>query len=174
MHANLDFAEQVHVISGFLPVAMSTGANSGDWICLKNYEKVSVIFFKNVGKAAEDPTVVFEQATSIGGSGKDLLVIDTIYKKQAASNLLSTGTFTVVTQTAATNFVGDGTSGEEAGLYIIDFYADELDVNNGYDCFRVTIADVGTVVGNVPYGAVLYLLWPPRYGEQALLSAIVD
>ncbi len=174
MNANKDFAEMVHVVSGVLPVDMATGANAGDWISLKGYQKVSVIFFINVGKAGEDPTVVFEQATSIGGSGKDLDVIDKIYVKQAATNLLTTGTFTVRTQTAATNFVGDGTSGEEVGLYVIDFYADDLDVANGYDCFRCTIADMGTDTPNTPYGAVLYLLWPARYGEQALVSAIVD
>ncbi len=172
MHANIDFAEQVHVVSGFLPTDLATAA-TGDWICLKNYSKVTVIFLKNIGQNGEDPTITFEQADQIGGSAKDLDVIDKVYVKQAATNLLSVGTFTVATQTKSETYT-EGTSGEQAALWVMDFYADELDIANGYDCFRASIADTGTNVSNVPYGAILYLLWPPRYGEQTLLSAIVD
>ncbi len=173
MNANLDFAEQVQVVPGFLPVILGTGNNTGDWVSLKNYSKVTVIFFKAVGKSGEDPTITFQQAKDVsGGTPIDLDVIDKIYVKQA-TNLLSTGTFSVVTQTAGNTYT-EGTSGEKALIWAIDFYADDLDIANGYTSFRVTIADVGTVTGPVPYGAVLYLLWPPRYGEQALLSAIVD
>jgi len=172
MSANKDFAEQVHVVSGFLPVAMSTGANAGDWISMKNYGKCTVILFKNIGKAGEDPTVVFEQATSIGGTGKDLDVIDKVWVKQD-TNLLAVGTFTIATQTADTSYT-EATSGEDACIWMMDFSGDEMDVANGYDCFRATVADVGTDTPNAAYGALLYLLWAPRYGEQALLSAIVD
>ncbi len=172
MSANLDFAEQVHVVPGFLPVALSTGANNGDWISMKGYGKCTVIFFKNVGKAGEDPTVVFEQATSIGGSGKDLDVIDKVWVKQNTT-LLAEGTFTIATQSAATSYT-EATSGEDSCIWMMDFYGDEMDVANGYDCFRATVADIGTATPNAGYGALLYLLWPARYGEQALLSAIVD
>ncbi len=173
MHANLDFAEQVHVVSGFLPADLAT-AQAGDWISLKNYSKVTVIFFKNVGQSAEDPTLTFQQAKDVsGGTPIDLDVIDKVYVKQAATDLLSTGTFTVVTQTANNTYT-EGTSGEQVALWVVDFYADDLDIANGYTSFRATIADTGTNVSNVPYGALLYLLWPPRYGEQALVSAIVD
>ncbi len=174
MNANKDFAELVHVVSGVLPVDMAAGANTGDWVSLKGYEKVSVIFFKNIGKAAEDPTITFQQALNVsGGTPLDLDVIDKVYVKQAATNLLTTGTFTVATQTAANTYT-EGTAGEKALLWVIDFYADELDIANGYDCFRATIADHGTDTPNTPYGAVLYLLWPARYGEQAIVSAIID
>ncbi len=174
MSANLDFAEQVHVVSGILPVDMATGANTGDWVSLKNYGKVTVLFFKNIGKSGEDPTITFQQALDVsGGTPIDLDVIDKVYVKQAASNLLSTGTFTVATQTAGNTYT-EGTAGEQALLWAIDFSADELDIANNYDCFRVTIADSGTGGPNTPFGAVLYLLWQPRYAEQALVSAIVD
>ncbi len=174
MYANLDFAEQVHVVSGILPVDMATGANTGDWVSLKNYSKVTVLFFKNIGQSAQDPTITFQQALNVsGGTTIDLDVIDKVYVKQAASNLLSTGTFTVATQTANNTYT-EGTAGEETLLWAIDFFADELDIANGYDCFRVTIADMGTDTPNTPYAAVLYLLWLPRYGEQVLVSAIAD
>ncbi len=173
MSANLDFAEQVHVVSGILPIDMATGANTGDWVSLKNYSRVTVLFFKNVGQAAQDPTITFQQALDVsGGTPIDLDVIDKVYVKQA-TNLLATGTFTVATQTANNTYT-EATAGEKALIWAIDFYADDLDIANSYDCFRVTIADMGTDTPNTPFAAVLYLLWSPRYGEQALVSAIVD
>ncbi len=173
MKPNLDFAEQCQIVSGFLPADMNSGAGAGDWVSLKNYEKMSIIFFKGAGTATQDPTVQLIQGkTNSGGTPLALDVIDKVYVKQA-TNLLSTGTFSVVTQ-AVGNTYTEGTSGEKALIWAIDFYADDLDIANGYTCFRATIADVGTITGPVPYGAVLYLLWPPRYGEQTLLSAIVD
>ncbi len=82
MNPNLDFAEQVQVVSGIVPDNLGTGANAGDFVSLKNYSKVTVIFFKAVGKAAEDPTITFEQAKDVsGGTTIDLDVIDKVYVK---------------------------------------------------------------------------------------------
>jgi hypothetical protein len=170
MNANLDFAEQVQVVSGFLPVNMATAANTGDFISLKNYEKVTIVFFKGTGTGGDDPTLTNQEATAVDGSDNtNLAVIDKIYAKQAATDLTSTGTFTVRTQTAAATFVGDATSAEEAGLYLIDVYASDLSA--GFTCINASVGDIGT---NAQIGALLYFLWPARYGEQALLSAIVD
>ncbi len=168
MKPNLDFAEQCQIVSGFLPADMNSGAGAGDWISLKNYEKMTIIFFKGAGTATQDPTVQLIQGkTNSGGTPLALDVIDKIYKKQASSNLLSTGTFTVVTQTADQDFVGDGTSAEEVGLYIFDIYAEDL--ADGYEYVQASVANVGA---NEQLGCILVLLWPPRYGEQTLLSAI--
>ena len=169
MNANLDFAEQVQVVSGFLPVAMQTAANTGDFVSLKHYDKVSIVFFKAAGTATEDPTLTIEEATAVDGSGNTpLAVIDRIYAKQNTV-LTAEGTFELRTQTAASTFVGDGTSAEEAGLYVIDVYASDL--SDGFTCINASIGDVGT---NIQLGCILYFLWSPRFGEQTLLSAIVD
>ena len=166
MKPNLDFAEQVQIVSGFLPADMNSGAGSGDWVSLKNYEKMTVVFFKGAGTASQDPTVALLQGkTNSGGTPISLTVIDKIYVKQAA-NLLSTGTFTVRTQVKATNFDGDDTSAEETGLYLIDIYAEDL--ADDYEYVQATVGNVGST----QVGCLLYFLWPPRYGEQALVSAI--
>ncbi len=169
-NANKDFAEQVQIVSGVVPVNLMTAANTGDFVSLKNYEKVSIVFFKAVGTDGDDPTLTIEEATNVAGDGNTgLAVITKIYVKQALTNLNSTGTFTVRTQSAASTFVGDATSAQSAGLYVIDVYASDL--SDGFTCINASIGDIGT---NVQLGAVLYLLWPARYGEQALLSAIDD
>ncbi len=170
MNVNADFGEQVQVVSGFVPVDMQSGTNTGDWVSLKHYEKITFIFFKAIGTATEDPTLTIQEATNVaGGTATNLVVIDKIYKKQAATDLLSTGTFTVVSQTASHLFVGDGTSAEEPGLYMIDVYASDLSA--GFDCINASINNVGS---NPQLGCMLYLLWPARYNQQTLESAIVD
>jgi len=170
MNPNVDFAEQVQVVSGFLPVDMSSGANNGDWVSLKGYERCTIILFKNAGTAGDDPTLTLQQATAVAGTGaKDLAVIDKVYKKQDTT-LTGVGTFTLDTQSAATSYT-DATSAEDAAIWVIDVQAEELDVTNGFDCIQASIADVGT---NAQIGAVLYLLWPARYGGQVLDSAIAD
>ncbi len=167
MNPNLDLAEQCQIVSAFLPADMNAGAGSGDWVSLKNFEKLTIVFFKGAGTATQDPTVALLQGkTNSGGTPIALTVIDKIYVKQNTV-LTSEGTFTLRSQTLATNFVGDGTSAEEAGLYIFDIYAEDL--ADDYEYVQASVANVGA---NPQVGCILCFLWPPRYGEQALLSAI--
>jgi hypothetical protein len=170
MDPNIDFAEQVQVVSGFIPVNMATAANNGDYISMKGYERCTVLFFKAVGTAGDDPTITLDQATAVAGTGtKTLAVIDKVYTKQGA-DLTAVGINTVVTQAAAATYT-DATSAELAAIWQFDVLASDLDVDNGFDCFRAVVGDVGT---NAQLGCLLYLLWPPRYGKQVLTSAIVD
>ncbi|MBB95587.1 MAG: hypothetical protein CML68_13480 [Rhodobacteraceae bacterium] len=167
MNSNIDFAEQVQIVPAIVPVDLSSGANAGDWISMKNYERVTVVFFKGAGTAGDDPTVTLNEATAVDGTGSQTLAaIDKVYVKQGT--LTSVGTFSVTTQAAAATYTDD-TSAEIQALWVFDVMADDL--SDGFDCLQISVADVGT---NAQVGCALYLLWPPRYGEQALLSAIAD
>ena len=167
MNPNLDFSEQVHLVPGFLPVDMNGAGGAADWVSLENYEKVTIIFFKAVGTAADDPTVTLQQGkTAAGGTPIDLEVIDRVYTKQAASNLLSTGTNTLVTQTAANTYTNTD-AGEQAAIWQFDVYAEDL--ADDYLFIQASVADVGS---QAQLGCLLYALWPARYGEQALVTAI--
>ncbi len=166
MNPNLDFCEQVQVVSGFLPVDMTSGANTGDWVSLENFEKATIVFFTGAGTAGDDPTITLEQGkTNSGGTNIALTVIDKVYVKQA-TNLLATGTFTVVTQTAANTYT-ELTSGEDAKIWIFDVYAEDL--ADDYKYIQASVADIGS---QSQIGCLLYFLWPPRHGKQALVSAI--
>lgn len=166
MNPNLDFAEQVQIVSGFLPVDMTSGANTGDWVSLENYEKLTILLFTGAGTAGDDPTITLQQGkTNSGGTPIDLAVIDKVYVKQD-TNLLAVGTFSVVTQSAATTYT-ELTSGEDAKIWIFDIYAEDLD--DDYKYVQASVADIGS---QSQIGCLLYFLWPPRYGEQTLVSAI--
>lgn len=167
----LELGNTYDIVPGILPLDLQTARN-GDYVSLKGWKSVDIVFFKGAGTAADDPTLTLRQATAVAGTSvKDLAVITTVYKKQGT--LTGVGTWTKVTQTAAATFVGDGTSAEEEGLYVIHVEADELDVDNGFDCIVANIGDTGT---NAQLGAVLYVLNGPRYGAapESLVSSIAD
>lgn len=162
----MNIAENMQVCAGFGPVDMMTAANSGDWVSMKNHSHLTVILFKGVGTAGEDPILKLQQATAVAGTAAKDLLFTTIYTK--AGTLTSIGTFTKVIQAAATSFV-DATHAEVAAIYLIEVNAEDLDVAGGFDCVQASVADVGIAA---QLGACLYILSEPRYAPP--LSAIVD
>tara|TARA_R110002020_G_scaffold29444_2_gene92830 strand:- start:4367 stop:4879 length:513 start_codon:yes stop_codon:yes gene_type:complete len=165
--------ESVMIVSLIRPVDLQDGANNGDYVSLKNYKHVAIFFHSAIGTAGDDPTINLNQATDVSGtSAKSLSVIDTIYVKQAATSLASTGTFSKVTQSAAATYT-EATSAEEEAMWVVEIDADELDVDNGFDCVQLTVADVGS---NAQLGAAYAFLTEPRFPAAAenMLSAIED
>ena len=167
--ANRLFAETHQVVSGFVPTD-SGAAYTGDYVSFKNYNRCTVIYFTAAGITDDDPVLTFSQATDVSGLGDTpLVVVDTIHIK-ADADLTTIGVNTRVTQTAVATYTDD-THAELQKIYQIDVTADQLDVANGFNVMRVTVADVGTT-GQI--SSMIYIMSEPRYGEDILLSAIVD
>lgn len=158
MNMNALFAEQANVIA-FPPADLAGAAGlATPWLSLKNYHRASVILIKAAGSAAEDPVLTFSQATDIAGAGsKALASITRVDKKQHATLLETQGVWTPVEQVAASSFTGDG---ELQAIYAIDIRAEDLDADNNFDCFRLTIADVGTVA---QLACLHVVLWGARF-----------
>ena len=165
-----EFVQKINVVEGFLPVDLQTGANDGDWVSLRNYHNCAVVFVSAIGTAADDPTLTLQQATDVAGAGVKDLDFTVIHRKQAATDLTGTGTWTRTTQTAANTFT-NATSAEEDLIWIVDFVDMELDAANDFDCLRATVANIG---GNAQLGYLFYALYNPRVAQATLLSAIVD
>lgn len=163
---NKFITEKMQIVPAFIPINLASGANSGDFVCMKNYGRCAIVFLKGVGAASQDPTITVLQAQTNGGSTKALNFTRVDVKQ--ASALTSVGTFTTVTQSAANTYTSD-TSGETQALWVIDIKAEDLDIDNGYDWVQVTMADPGT---NSQIAACLYLLHEPRYASATLPTAI--
>lgn len=161
------------IVPGIPPSDLAT-ATPGTYISLKNYGGVLVVFFKGVGGAAEPPTLELQQAKAVAGtSAKDLNGFETIFKKQAVA-VKDVGVWTKVSQTADEDFVGDGTSAVQQGLYAVYVPTTALDVANGFDCLQANVKDVGLAA---QLGCVLYILVDQRYAAapgSTLPSAIVN
>ncbi len=177
---NVHFVEKNQVVLGFKPVAMNAAANNSDYVSMKGYGRCAVIFIKAVGTAGDDPTLSFKQASDVSGTGVKVLAVSRIDKKQAATDLTAVGTFTKSTSDSpASNDTFTTASGtwtnsdlaEQAAIVIADIKAEDLDINNGFDCITCNIADVGT---NAQLGTLIFVLHEPRNMKETLESAIVD
>ena len=153
----------IDIVHAFRPIDLQGGTGqhvTGDFVSLKNWGRCICLFHSAIGTAGDDPTITLRQAKdNADGSGKALSIIDTIYTKQAATDLLSTGVWTKVTQAAGATYT-EATSAEQEALWAVEVRVEDMDVDGGFDFLRMTVADVGT---NAQLGAGYYILCDPKY-----------
>lgn len=166
---NQHFLEKCQIVAGGVPIALNTAGITGDVVSMKNYGRCAIVFFAAAGTAGDDPTLTVEQCKSVAASSAKALNFTRVDTKQGAA-LTAIGQFTKVTQSAGNTYT-DGDAAEEQKIWVVDVKAEDLDADNGYDCIRASIGDVGT---NAQLGCLLYLLHEPRYAAEPLPSAIVD
>lgn len=165
---NKHILEKIDIVPAIIPINIGT-ARAGDVISMKNFGRCAVIFYKDGGVNGEDVTLTVEQCTSVAPSNAKALNFTRIDTKQGAA-LTSVGTWTKVTQAAGNTYTNTDLGGQQA-LLVLDIKAEDLDVDNGFDCIRVSTSDAGTATS---LGAALYLLHEPRYNKEGGFSAIVD
>lgn len=161
MTPNSLLLERLQIASGFVPINMASGANAGDYVSLKDYGRVGVLFFKAAGTAGDDPTLTIQQAKDVSGTSVKALNFTDIYKKQGAA-LTAIGQWTKVTQSAANTYT-DATSAEVQAMWWVEFKAEDLDAANDFDCLIASVGDVGT---NSQIGCLLYFGGDPKYASQ--------
>lgn len=160
-------ADEFQLVAGIIPLDLQT-ARAGDWVSLKYYNHCSIIVFKGIGTAGDDPVISILQASAVAGTGSKALNTSRLSAKVGATALNAIGTFTETTQAAGATYT-DATSAENEALWVFDVNAEDLDVEGGFDCISVSIADTGT---NAQLGCALYLLSGTRQTPPP--SAIVD
>lgn len=166
---NQHILEKMQIVSAFVPADLQS-AQTGDIVSMKNYGRCAIVFFKGAGTASDDPEISVEQVQDVGNSGSNAKPINFTRVDLKQGTLTSVGTFTKIEQAADDAYTND-TWAEVQAILVIDIKAEDLDVENGYDCIRVKCSDVGS---NAQLGCALYLLHEPRYATDPLPSAIVD
>jgi hypothetical protein len=167
--------EQCQIVPAIRPVDLQTATNAGDWVSLKNYKHVAIVFHSTIGTAGDDPVLTVLQATAVAGTSSKALNINTskAFKKQAATALTAVGQWSSAAADCTTNQWLNTDAAEQEVVLVLEFDADELDVDGGFDCISVSVADVG---GNAQLGAAYYILSEPRFATRPINmpSAIVD
>jgi hypothetical protein len=162
--------EECQIVAAIIPVDSQTGANTGDYVSMKGYDRCTVLVYKAAGVAGDDPVITMTQAQDVAGTGVKALNFTRVDSKVGAQT--GVGVFTTNTQ-AAGNTYTDLVSAEAQGLFAIEFKAEDLDVNNGFDCLKVAVPDTGA--GGAQLLTALYVLRGARYsGAGVLPSAIID
>lgn len=159
--------EKCEIVSGLAPINIGSNRSS-DVVSLKNYGRCAVVFHKAAGSASEDPTITILQAKSVAPSNAKALNFTTVYTKQGT--LSAVGTWTKVEQEAGNTYT-NATASENEAVWVVDFKAEDLDLNNGYDCIQVTVADAGSVN---QLAAIEFILHEPRYVKEGGVSAIAN
>ncbi|MBI2803673.1 MAG: hypothetical protein HYX68_01655 [Planctomycetes bacterium] len=158
--------DQLQIAAGFVPVDLSAGANNSDWVNLKAYARLLILFFKSAAASGtEDPTVTVLQATDVAGTGSKALNISRAWTKTDA-DLTTIGQFTA--GSPSTNTLTVASSAQQAAIWAIEVGAADLDRVNGFTCVRANVADVGTVA---QLGCLLYILGEARQSDTPVLNA---
>lgn len=166
MAIGANFFERFQVASGFVPVDLTGGPTVTDWVSLKDFHSLTILFYGAIGTAGQDPTFTVSQATNVSAAGSKALNFETIYQKIGATSLTAVNLFTKVTQAAANTYV-DATTAENEKIIGIYITSDMLDVAGGFDCVSVSIADLAAA----QLAACIFIL-EPRYSPPP--TAITD
>ena len=167
--------ERLQIAESFPVVDLQTAANTGDWISMRQYDRLLILFASGVGTASDDPTITISQASDNAGTGSKALNIVTtpvqVWKKQAATSLAAVGQWSDASAGVTANAWTDLTSAEQDLLLAIEFKADQLDVDNGFDHVQASVDDIGS---NAQPGVVLMILGDPSHekGVTGMLSAL--
>lgn len=169
MDRNLRLLDQLNIISAIKPLDLNGAAEAGDWVSLKGYSRMAIVFFASVGSNGTDITLTIEQATAVAGTGAKALDVTEYFHKSGA-DLAAVADWTKVTQ-AAGNTITRTNNDVADQMYVIDIQAEDLDIANDFDCVRVSANDPGAA----KVGCAFYILYPPRnVGDGVLPSAIAD
>ena len=157
--------EQMQIASGFVPVNLASAANNSDWVNMKNYARLLIVFFKGAAASGtEDPTVTVLQATDVAGTGAKALNIARSWTKTDA-DLTTIGQFTA--GAPSTNTLTVASSAQKGAIWVIEVLASDLDKTNGFSCVQANVADVGTVS---QLGSLLYILGEARQSDTPVLN----
>ncbi len=135
------------------PVDLSTGANTGLRVSMRNSTCMTVLVFKAAAASGTgDPALTIKSytASSAGSTDTTTVVVDHYYKKAAATYAITTAwTKVAITATATPTLSSEATN---AGLYAFEIRAAQLP--DGYPFLSVDIAKASTVA---QLGGVLYI-----------------
>lgn len=169
MGLNNLLVEEAQIVMAIVPVDSQSGANNGDWVSLKNYERCTVVVIKAAGVAGDDPVITLKQATDVSGTGAKALNFTRVDSKVGTQT--SVGQFTTNTQ-AAGNTYTDAVSAEAQGIFCIEVQGADFDVANGFDCLQVSIPDTGS--GGAQLLTAIYILRGGKFDGAIAPSVIVD
>lgn len=154
----MTLVETTQIVPAILPLDLQT-QRDGDWVSLKHYDHLTILFFKGTGTDGDDPTITLQQAQDASGTGAKALNFTDLWRKQAA-DLTTVAQFERVTQAAGNTYTN--TDAHQQCLWVLEIDAAQLDVDEGFDHVRLTCSDTGT---NAQLGCALYILSRARFPQ---------
>lgn len=154
--------EQCGVEVAIVPKDITGAAQVGDYISLKNYSGVLIVLTQGAW-AGGTPAVTLHQSTDVAATGEKAL---SFVKRWTKVGL--TGTVWVETAVTSDTFNLAATANTMNAIWV---RADELDVDNGFDCVTVKVASPGA---NADLLSAVYHLYGAAYQQAVMADAKVD
>lgn len=155
--------QNTHPVNGLSNKAVSSV--TPDYVSLKNYQHATVYISLRTATGSAAGAITLKQATAVAGTSEKALGFS---YQWANTNADAAETLTKTAVTSDT-FNNAGTANNEE-LYVIEVDADTLDTDNGFDCFRVALADMTATTATV-----IYVLSQPRCIDQTThMASITD
>lgn len=154
--------DSAKIVIGLDPTVPSS--STPDYVSLKDYGHVTAIVLVKNATTVTGSAITLKQATAVAGTSEKALSFATAFRNIDTAAADALAEFTVSSDT----FTTDATNSKNL-MYVIEVDAAQLDVTNGFDCFRV-----GTGNATAATVTVLYILSSPRYSQATPPAAITD
>lgn len=152
------------VVVGCPPAALTSTAGDGDYVSLKQFDHLTIILSVDNATTVTGGTITLKQATAVAGTGEKALA----FTKMWANTDVAAGD--TLTETAVTsNTFTTSTTDNKNLLYVMEVNADDLDVDNSFDCVRIDSTGMANAVGSVTY-----ILGGCSFSPALAISAITD
>ncbi len=133
-----------------------------DYVSMKDYGHLTLVVQLGVTGGASNVTLL--QASDVAATGEKALAFSTAYR-----NLTATGAADALSSFAVTSDTF-ATSTNDGVMYVIEIDAEDLDVDNGFDCVTIAMSDPAAAT-NVN---ILAILSDSRYPGATPPTAITD
>ncbi len=123
------------------PVLLNTAGMTGDYVSFKNYRKWLLIFALAPASGTDVAAVTLKQAKTVDNSPvtEKALSFMRMFKNGAP------GTSDALVDTAVAGDTFSTSAVAALEMYCIEVDETDLDISNGFDCFRLAVSDPGSV-----------------------------
>lgn len=144
--------------------AITPSSSEPDYVSMKAYERLTVIITCNNATTVTGSAITLKQAKDVSGTDEKALAFDHVWQNTDTDS----GDDLTETDVTSDTFTTDTTDNKNL-RYQLEVHANDLDVDNGFDCVRLGTGDAANTVVNVEY-----ILHEPRYAPALGQSAITD
>lgn len=156
--------EQVTTVVAAAGLLLTSTLGDTLYVSMKNFRKCQIVISIADGTTVTGSTITLKQAQAIAGTGEKALAFD-----RMLANVDYAASKTMVETAVTSNTFTTQTTNSKDSLYIIDVDSEDLDMANGFDCFRVDgTGHAATASRGV---VVLYNFYGARYSGA---SPLVD
>jgi hypothetical protein len=152
--------QDVQIVNGVCCTAVST--LTPDIVSMKNYQHLTIIVKLKTATGCAAGAITLKQGTSVSTAATalgfsyvwantDAVASETLTKTSVTSNTFNSAGIALKTE-----------------IYVIEVDSDALNVDAGYDCVKVALADMAATTADITY-----ILSQPRYIDQTTHQASI-